>query len=132
MPRAAVPSQPNLPTFDASLAAGFVFEPLAQWAASQPDKLALVGRGVELTYSALERRTNQIALALTAKGIGRGDRVSFVLPRGHQAILLLIGILKTGAAYVPLDSESPLTRIKDCLEDAKPKLVVVEELRLVP
>ncbi len=109
-----------------------MFDPLAEWAQKTPDKPAIVSRSIALTYSELEAKTNQVARALAARGIGVGDRVSFVLPRGPQTIVLLIGILKSGAAYVPLDAESPVTRIKECLEDAQPKLVVVDDDRIVP
>lgn len=119
----------TLSSFDPSLLQGFVFEPLAKWSAQTPDKLALVGREVQITYAELESGTNALANALQARGIGRGARVSFVLPRGPKAVVLLISILKAGAAYVPLDADSPQSRIKDCLEDAQAQLVIVDEDR---
>ncbi len=108
---------------------GFVTDPIAQWATLTPEKTALLATGLELSYSELERQTNQIARALATRNIGRGDRVAFVLSRGPQTILLLIGILKCGAAYVPLDAASPVTRLRECLEDARPQLVVLEDGR---
>jgi amino acid adenylation domain-containing protein len=119
----------HIPVFNPALSAGFVTDPLAHWALATPDRPALIAPGMELSYAELEARTNQIAHTLIARGVGRGTRVAFVLNRGPQTILLLIGILKTGATYVPLDAASPLNRIKDCLEDAQPCLVVLEELR---
>ncbi len=106
---------------------GFVFSPLQHWAAGTPHKLAVIGQGFSLTYRELEERTNQVASALRSRGIGPGDRVAFVLPRGPETILLLIGILKSGAAYVPLDSESPRDRVIGCLEDSSPSLLVADQ-----
>src|SRR5579862_5755126 len=87
--------------FDPSLVEGFVVDPVRYWAETSPDKIALISRTVELSYSAIEKRTNQLAHTIRTHGIKPGDRVAFVMPRGHQAILTLIAILKTGAAYVP-------------------------------
>jgi len=56
---------------------------------------AVIADGVSWSYSEFEDRTNQIAATLVAKGIKPGDRVSFVLPRGPNAVLLLVSILKT-------------------------------------
>lgn len=105
----------------------FVFEPLRNWAELAPERIALVATGVEWTYGELESRTNRVARALARLGVKRGDRVAFVLPRGPEAIVTLLGILKAGGAYVPLDTQMPPNRIRECLEDAQPELVVVEE-----
>ena len=119
-------------TFDPSLMEGFVTDPLASWANADPNRVAIVARGVSLTYSELERRTNRIARSLRKLGVGNGDRVAFVLNRGVRTIQLVMGILKSGAAYVPLDATSPLVRIKDCIEDARPTLVIIEDTRSIP
>ncbi len=113
--------------FDPSLLKGFVTDPIRKWARETPEKLAIDSHELKLTYRELEARTNQISHSLQRKGVETGDRVAFVLPRGPKAILLLVAILKVGAAYVPLDSESPKTRILECLEDAQPKVVVTEQ-----
>lgn len=105
----------------------FVFQPLAYWSAAKPDKLAIVSEGISWTYREVEQRSNQLAQALVAQGVKPGDRVAFVLPRGPKTILTLIAILKTGASYVPIDSQSPPGRIADCLEDADPVLVVAQD-----
>ncbi len=108
---------------------GFVFEPLAHWAREQPSKPALISVDARVTYAELEATTNRLARALRARRVRSADRVAFVLPRGPQAVQLLIAILKAGAAYVPLDAESPQSRILDCLEDVQPSLVVLENGR---
>ena len=110
-------------------ASELVLEPIVYWAGIQPDKAALVGRGFEISYSELDLQTNALARVLQKHGVERGDRVAFVLPRGPQTLLLIVAILKTGAAYVPLDAGSPQSRIKDCLEDSQPKLAVYDRER---
>jgi non-ribosomal peptide synthetase-like protein len=104
----------------------FVFDPLAHWARLTPERPALVGTGVGWTYEEFEWRTNRLSRVLRSRGIHRGDRVAFVLPRGADTVLLIVAILKAGAAYVPIASDSPPTRIAGCLEDARPALLVAE------
>jgi len=109
----------------------FVFEPLVHWAKKTPQKIAVLTDEVAWTYEDVEERTNQLARYLHSHGVKRGDRVAFVLPRGPQSILILVAILKIGAAYIPLDSESPPARIRECLEDAAPRLLLAFEANLV-
>ena len=113
--------------FDAAIAdAGFVFEPLARWARETPEKSALISTAASYTYSEIEDLTDRIACRLSELGVMRGDRVGLVLSRGHEAVLAIISVLKAGAAYVPLDSGSPFERIRQCLEDASPRVVIVD------
>lgn len=114
-------------SFDSRIADGpFVFEPIGAWARTAPDRPALVGGGARLTYAELESETNRRARFLRARGVCVGDRVAIVLPRGPEAILTLIAALKAGASYVPLDPETPAERIRLCLEDAAPRLIICE------
>ncbi len=119
--------QPADVRFDPTLLKGFVTDSIAHWSAAVPDKLAIVARGVKISYRELHQQTNQIARALQNLGIGPGVRASFVLTRGPRTVLLLIAILKTGATYVPIDASSPLNRIRDCIEDANPGVLIVED-----
>ena len=105
----------------------YVFEPLAYWASVCPEKQAVSSETVRLSYAELEARTNQLARRLMAEGVRPGEMVAFVLPRGVDAVLLMISILKAGGAYVPIDADSPPTRIRECLEDARPKLLLAYE-----
>ena len=113
--------------FDPALLEGFVTDPILRWSRHAPDKIAIVSRNFKLSYRQLHEQTNQIARALQNLGIGPGQRASFVLTRGPRTVLLLISILKTGATYVPIDASSPLNRINDCIEDANPGVVIVED-----
>jgi non-ribosomal peptide synthetase-like protein len=124
------PARPEISygPFDPEIASEeFVFEPLRRWARETPDKAALVSAGVRLSYRELEARTNQVARALRARGVRRGDVVALVLPRGPEVLLAIVGVLKAGAAYVPLDAETPAERVRLCLEDSAPKVVIARE-----
>jgi len=72
-----------------------------------------------MTYSELERRANQLARHLRSRGVRRGDCVGLWLPRSIDAYVTLLGILKAGAAYVPLDPEYPAERVSFILSDCQ-------------
>lgn len=83
-----------------------------------PKAPAVVMDGVTLDYGALEERSNQFARSLGAHGVRRGDRVALWLPKSPEAIVALYGIMKAGAAYVPVDPTAPGPRLayiaRDC------------------
>ncbi len=89
-----------------------------------PDKTALVAVDKTLTYKELNEEANRIAHSLIEKGIGKGDIVGLMLPRKSYLLSALLGILKTGAAYLPIDSELPRERIEYMCKDADAVLVV--------
>ena len=82
-----------------------------------PDRVALVCGHQQMTYGELERRANRLAHFLRARGIGRGALVGLLLPRSMEVYVALLGILKSGAAYVPLDPDYPDERIAHILAD---------------
>ncbi len=86
-----------------------------------PDAVAMLAGDHELTYRELDERANQVANALLANGIGRGDRVAVRLPRGPELIAALLGVLKSGAAYVPLDPALPAARVDLLVADSGAK-----------
>jgi len=79
---------------------------------------AVVMDGVTLDYATLEARSNRFARSLVAHGVRRGDRVALWLPKSPDAIVALYGIMKAGAAYVPVDPGAPAPRLayiaRDC------------------
>lgn len=83
-----------------------------------PDARALSFGGVTLTYAELNARAEQIATVLQQNGVSAGDRVGVCIPRSLDMVATLYGILKTGAAYVPLDPDYPADRIAFMIEDA--------------
>ncbi|MBR3768235.1 MAG: amino acid adenylation domain-containing protein [Clostridia bacterium] len=89
-----------------------------------PEKTALVATDKTLTYRKLNEEANKIAHSLIEKGIGKGDIVGLMLPRKSYLLSALLGILKTGAAYLPIDMELPKERIEYMCKDTNATLVV--------
>ncbi|WP_123417576.1 non-ribosomal peptide synthase/polyketide synthase, partial [Pseudomonas brassicacearum] len=96
------------------------------WAASQPDAVAVVHEDQALTYGELNARANQLAHSLVALGVRLDDRVAICVERGLDMIIGLLGILKAGAGYVPLDPTYPPERIAYMLHDSSPVAVVTQ------
>lgn len=89
-----------------------------------PEKIACIDRSGPSSYRALAVRTNRLAHALAAKGIGAGTVVGVCLDRGAPLLASLLAVWKTGAAYVPLDPSYPESYLGQILADAAPKLVI--------
>lgn len=77
-----------------------------------------------ITYAELDRRSELVAYALTRRGVSRGDVVGVLMERGLDAPAALLGVLKTGAAYAPLDPGFPPERLALMARDASMKIVV--------
>ncbi|WP_199520521.1 AMP-binding protein, partial [Kitasatospora sp. MBT63] len=92
--------------------------------ADTPDDVALVHEGAELTYAELNARANRLARHLVALGAGPERIVALALPRSVELVVALLAVLKTGAAYLPVDTEYPAARITQMLSDAEPVCVV--------
>ncbi|WP_130908985.1 non-ribosomal peptide synthetase, partial [Pseudomonas antarctica] len=95
-------------------------------AAAQPEAIALRFEHLRLTYRQLNERANQVAHRLLAQGVRPDDRVAICVARGPQMIIGLLGILKAGAGYVPIDPAYPLERIAYTLADSEPLAVLVQ------
>jgi amino acid adenylation domain-containing protein len=100
-------------------------------AAIQPDAIALVVEEQQLSYGQLNRRANQLAHHLLALGVQPDDRVAICAERSLELIVGLIGILKAGAAYVPLDPSYPAERLAYMLGDSTP-VALLTQSGLVP
>ena len=99
---------------------------LDQASATRPDHPAVVDeRGRSWTYADLAHAADRLATRLARWGVGRGDRVGVYLPKGFEAVASLHGILRAGAAYVPVDPAAPALRGAGILADAGVKAVVV-------
>ncbi|MEW6736015.1 MAG: amino acid adenylation domain-containing protein, partial [Acidobacteriota bacterium] len=83
-----------------------------------PDATAVVFESEQLTYQQLNARANQLAHYLSRQGVGPESLVGICLERSIEMVVALLGILKAGAAYLPLDPSYPLQRITFMLEDA--------------
>jgi non-ribosomal peptide synthetase component F len=106
-------------------------EQLVRFSNETPDKVA-VRAGIDgLTYAELNHRANALASTLIQAGAGRGSLVPVCLHRSTNLLTALLAVLKTGAAYVPLDPIYPAQRIASILEDVKPS-VLISEPTLLP
>ncbi|TDD79374.1 amino acid adenylation domain-containing protein [Actinomadura darangshiensis] len=102
-----------------------VAELLAERAAEQPGDLALVSLpGVRLTYAELNAEVNRLARLLLANGAGPEKVVALALPRSAQMVVALFAVLRTGAAYLPLELDYPADRLDFMLQDAAPACLV--------
>lgn len=93
-------------------------------AKANPGNLALKFGAIELTYKELDERSNQVANFLVAKGITPGTLVPICLLSPLDTVVAIWGILKAGAAYVPIDSEFPIDRIKYMIGDTAAEVVI--------
>ena len=99
-------------------------EIFAAQAARSPDRVAVTGGGQELTYRRLDDRAAALAARLRAAGAGPGSLVGLCADRSPELIVGLIGILKAGAAYVPVDPDYPADRIAFMLRDSAVEAIV--------
>ncbi|WP_323145157.1 non-ribosomal peptide synthetase, partial [Massilia phyllosphaerae] len=95
-----------------------------QQAALQPEATAVVYEQDSLTYAELNRRANQVAHRLLSLGVKPDDRVAICVERSLEMVVGLLGILKAGAAYVPLDPAYPHERLAYMLADCAPTLLL--------
>ena len=101
-----------------------VHELFERQVANTPDKTALEFEGQGLSYAQLNARANAIARRLSSLGIGAGALVGLCLHRSADMVAALLGILKVGAAYVPIDPDYPTDRIGFMLRDSGVSLIV--------
>ncbi|MDH6195686.1 glycopeptidolipid biosynthesis protein [Mycobacterium frederiksbergense] len=99
-------------------------ELFATQVANAPDAAALTFEGRSLTYLELDQAANRLAHLLAAQGVGHGERVALLSDRTAQAVIAMLAVLKTGAAYVPIDPAVPASRMEFILADAAPAVAV--------
>jgi aspartate racemase len=96
-------------------------------AASTPEAIALAFEGQQMSYGELYRRANRLAARLKEAGAGQGVVVGLCLDRSMEMIVAILAILKSGAAYLPLDHTMPRSRVAFMLEDAGAALVLTRQ-----
>jgi amino acid adenylation domain-containing protein len=102
----------------------YVHELFTEQAGQTLEQIALISDGQCMSYGELNRRANQLARYLQGLGVGPEVLVGLCLERSVEMVVALLGVLKAGGAYLPLDSEYPLERLSFMLEDAGAGIVV--------
>ncbi|MEV4258353.1 amino acid adenylation domain-containing protein, partial [Spirillospora sp. NPDC049652] len=108
------------------VAGGSLAELFGEQARRAPEAVAVVFGDVRWTYAELDARANRVARTLAERGAGREDLVAVRLERSAELIAVLLGVVKAGAAYLPIDPSYPAERVEFMLADAHPALVVDE------
>ena len=93
-------------------------------AAETPHAVAVEDASISLTYRQLDLRADRLARTLVAHGAGPGRIVAFSLPRSVDLAVAVLSVLKSGAAYLPLDPEHPVERTAHLLADADPVCLI--------
>lgn len=93
-------------------------------AAKFPGNTALIFKDKKISYKTLNETANQLAHYLIEKGIKTGDVVGVALDRSPEMIISLLAVMKSGAAYVPLDPDYPADRIQYMLQDSSAKMII--------
>lgn len=92
-----------------------------------PNNTAVIFKDNKYTYAEVDRLSNQIAYYLASKGIKKGDVVSILISRSEYMPITALGVLKTGAAYQPLDCSYPEDRLLFMIKDANAKYLIAEK-----
>ncbi len=125
---AAIPDRWSGAPFDEELARPELLHRLFEARVdANPQAIAVEFGGERLSYGELEARSNQLAHRLRGLGAGPGSHVGMLLPRGADVYVALLGILKSGAAYVPIDPSYPADRIAFILADCQVQALVSTE-----
>uniref|UniRef100_UPI0030EB2A98 amino acid adenylation domain-containing protein n=1 Tax=Ascidiimonas aurantiaca TaxID=1685432 RepID=UPI0030EB2A98 len=115
--KVAYPSDSNIP------------ELFRRQAEKTPDKIAIISGDVHMSYAELEQLSNSFANYLvSAHQVELGDFVGIRLPRNEWQLITVLGTLKAGAAYVPIDTDYPKERVAHMLEDSACKLLVEDQI----
>lgn len=102
-----------------------VDELILEAAAAAPSRPAVAGDQASVTYHELAERSEVLVRALSAHGVGPGSRVGICCERSPAMIVALLGVLRAGAAYVPLDPDLPPARLQLLADEVKPDVVMV-------
>jgi amino acid adenylation domain-containing protein len=105
---------------------GLVMDRIAVRSKQTPDAVAVACGVSKVTFGELETRSNQIASMLARRGIGLGDVVAVLMNRSPLFPVVALGVMKSGAAYLPIDTEYPEARIDFVLRDAQASAVFVD------
>ncbi|HEY2236961.1 MAG TPA: amino acid adenylation domain-containing protein [Candidatus Angelobacter sp.] len=105
----------------------FVHRRIEEQAARTPERVAVDYEGQHLTYGELNRRANQLARHLLKIGVKAESRVGICLERSMEMLVALLGVMKAGAAYIPLDPENPKERLRFMIEESQITVVLLQQ-----
>ena len=108
-------------------AAGTLVSALDAQAARTPEAVALTFKSASFTYRELHARANQLARHLRTLGVGPDTFVGVCVERSPSLLVALLGVLKAGGAYIPLDPGYPRARLAQVLSDAKPRVLLTQQ-----
>ncbi|WP_280296552.1 non-ribosomal peptide synthetase, partial [Nocardia abscessus] len=111
---------------DGETPSGTLVDLLTRQAADTPSAVAVTSDATALTYRELDERSNRFARRLIALGAGPESLVAIAMPRDADLIVAVLGVLKSGAGYLPLDTAHPAERLEYVLGDANPIAVVTK------
>ncbi|MFF6813143.1 amino acid adenylation domain-containing protein, partial [Streptomyces sp. NPDC012403] len=111
---------------DGPVPEGLLHDAVLAQAAATPDAPAVISQALTLTYADLDRRSNRVGHRLLAQGAGPGDLVAIVMDKGWEQVVAALGILRAGAAYVPIDAQVPAERLHVLLDSAGISRVVTQ------
>ena len=101
-------------------------------AAERSGAIALVHAGVELTYGELDEASDRLANYIAARGCGRESAVGLCIDRSPQMIVAILAVLKAGGAFLPLDMDYPIERLRYMVATADCSLIVGTAEQLAP
>ncbi len=104
----------------------FIFQIIEENALAEPETVAVKFKDRELTYEQLDKRANQLANYLRENGIGVEDRVAISLERSVELVVAVLGVMRSGAAYVPLDPNYPEERLLYIMEDSGATFLITQ------
>ncbi|RON08967.1 non-ribosomal peptide synthetase [Pseudomonas brassicacearum] len=109
-----------------------ILEQIAITCRSFPDQAAVRFEGQSISYRELDAASWRVAWCLADLGVKEGDVVAVQLQRSRELPICLLGILKSGAAYMPLDIQAPQSRMMEMLDDCPPRILIVEDEAMAP
>ncbi len=92
-----------------------------------PDNICISFEGEEFTYHQINRKAEELSARLRNKGLSRGDFAAICLDRCPEMVIAMLAVLKSGAAYVPIDTDYPADRITYMLENSGAKLIITNK-----
>lgn len=119
--RLLAPGPDGLPPLDTTVVQLFRAQ-----AAERPDAPAVIGDSPPWSYGDLDRRSDSVAAVLLARGVRRGEVVGVLADRSALGLAGVLGVLKAGAAFLPMDDRNPAQRVKELLHDAQVRFCLTE------